>query len=231
MLFRWGEGADDVIMDHIFETKILTNVSHRPIHDICLHTEHVRVAEPAIRDGMLTDLGRVVSGEIHVGEGDMRSLGLTADVRGRKHLEMAVRTRSFSAARSLVELLRPPEEAPRPAAFPRLRPAPAEPIDLDPPPPLPPPADPPPAPLGRPLGCPKCRWSPRGCAQCKDPAYRSRTPRPPIDLDPAPPAPPAAPAAPLGRPLGCPKCRWSPRGCAQCKNPAYRPRTPRPPGL
>ncbi len=28
-------------MDHIYETKVLSNVSHRPIHDICLHTEHV----------------------------------------------------------------------------------------------------------------------------------------------------------------------------------------------
>ncbi len=44
-LFRWGQGKDDVVLDHIYETKVLSNVSHRPIHDICLHTEHVRVAQ------------------------------------------------------------------------------------------------------------------------------------------------------------------------------------------
>ena len=133
---------------------------------------------------------------------DLEALGLTPDARGRKHLEMSIRARSRSAERPMSQLLRPDEEPPREArpvwragvlSHPPPLPPPAE----APPPrwasgalraaPPPPAAPPPAAPagerrppivpaLGRPLGCPKCRWSATGCAQCRSPSYRPRGP-------------------------------------------------------
>ena len=42
-LFEYGEGAH--VVDHIFQTKILTNATMRPIHDQIMHTEATRVAQ------------------------------------------------------------------------------------------------------------------------------------------------------------------------------------------
>jgi hypothetical protein len=38
-------GTGGRVVDWVWETRLLTNVSHRPIHDVALFTEHVRVAQ------------------------------------------------------------------------------------------------------------------------------------------------------------------------------------------
>ena len=38
-------GKDETTYDHIFQTKVLSNMSMRPIHDLIMHTEAVRVAQ------------------------------------------------------------------------------------------------------------------------------------------------------------------------------------------
>ena len=41
--FEYGDGQ--VVVDHVFQTKLLTNASMRPIHDQIMHTEATRVAQ------------------------------------------------------------------------------------------------------------------------------------------------------------------------------------------